>query len=107
VTKIDDHQWYPGVELPLKLDGGDPRDTQVSDEALASDVLTDDGVTVPNVYQPQFTVNVFLSLTMPLLFLVASQNASAIGALRAHGYRRRCLDRALSRSLRGLWGRKA
>src|ERR687891_2349348 len=42
VTKIDDHQCFPGVELSLELDGGDPRDPQVSDEALASDVLTYD-----------------------------------------------------------------
>ena len=42
VTKIDDHQCFPGVELSLELDGRDPRDPQMSDEALASDVLTDD-----------------------------------------------------------------
>jgi hypothetical protein len=42
VTKIDDHQCLPGVELSFELDGRDPRDPQVSDEALASDVLTYD-----------------------------------------------------------------
>ena len=45
------------------------------------------GVTLPEVYRPQFTLPAFLSLTVPLLLLVASQNASAIGALWTHGYR--------------------
>ena len=44
-------------------------------------------LTVPDVYQPQFTLNAFFSLTVPLVFLVASQNASAIAALWAQGYR--------------------
>jgi len=44
-------------------------------------------LTVPDVYQPHFTLNAFFSLTVPLVFLVASQNASAIAALWAHGYR--------------------
>jgi len=45
------------------------------------------GLTLPELYQPRFTLTAFLSLTIPLLLLVASQNASAIGALWTHGYR--------------------
>lgn len=45
------------------------------------------GITLPEFYPPQFTLSAFLSLTIPLLLLVASQNASAIGALWTHGYR--------------------
>ena len=45
------------------------------------------GVTLPDLYRPNFTLNAFLSLTVPLLLLVASQNATAIGALWSHGYR--------------------
>ncbi len=45
------------------------------------------GVTLPELYRPDFTLNGFLSLTVPLLLLVASQNAAGIGALWSHGYR--------------------
>lgn len=45
------------------------------------------GITLPELYRPAFTLNAFLSLTVPLLLLVASQNASAIAGLWAHGYR--------------------
>ena len=45
------------------------------------------GITLPQLYLPSFTVNAFLSLTVPLVLLVASQNASAIAGLWAHGYR--------------------
>jgi len=45
------------------------------------------GVTVPELYRPDFTLNGFLSLTVPLALLVASQNAAAIGALWSLGYR--------------------
>jgi len=44
-------------------------------------------ITLPQLYLPSFTVNAFLSLTVPLVLLVASQNASAIAGLWAHGYR--------------------
>jgi benzoate membrane transport protein len=45
------------------------------------------GVTLPDLYRPDFTLNAFLSLTLPLLLLVASQNAAAVGALWSNGYR--------------------
>jgi benzoate membrane transport protein len=45
-------------------------------------------LTVPHFYAPHFTLDAFLSLTLPLVLLtLSSQNATGIGVLWALGYR--------------------
>jgi len=44
-------------------------------------------LTLPQFHVPRFTLEAFLSLTVPMLLLVSAQNASAIGALWARAYR--------------------